>query len=122
MLQTAEKIIESVRALPKVEREKFFNWAETEKQELLLEKEAEKASLKAEQIKFQAAMSWIDENRQKYVGEWVCLDGDKLVAHGADAVKLFREAKEKGIEISFVEHLVEENKPCGGGIEACPKV
>jgi len=122
MLQTAEKIIESVRALPKVEREKFFNWAEREKQELLLEKEAKKASLKAEQIKFQAAMSWIDENRQKYVGEWVCLDGDKLVAHGTDAVKLFREAKEKGIEIPFVEHLVEENKPCGGGIEACPKV
>ena len=122
MLQTVEKIIESVRALPKVEREKVFIWAEQEKRQLLLEKETKKAVLKAEQNKFQAAMNWIDENRQKYPGEWVCLDGDKLVAHGTDAVKLYREAKEKGIEIPFVEHIVEENKPYGGGIEACPKI
>ncbi len=119
MLQTAETIIESVRALPKVEREKVFIWAEQEKRQLLIENEKKKATLKAEQSKFQAAMSWIDENRQKYLGEWVCLDGDHLIAHGTDAVKLYREAKEKGVEIPFVEHIVGENKAYGGGIEAC---
>ncbi len=119
MIQTAEKIIESVRALPKIEREKFFNWAEEEKKRISAENEVKKASLKDEQNKLQLAMKWIDENRQKYLGEWVCLDGNKLVAHGTDAVKLYREAREKGIIVPFVEHLVEENKPYGGGIEAC---
>lgn len=47
------------------------------------------------------------------------MDGDKLVAHGDDAVKIYKEAKEKGIEVPFVEHIVEERE-YGGGIEACP--
>jgi Family of unknown function (DUF5678) len=122
MIQTAETIIESVRALPKVEREKFFDWAEAERRRISSEEKVKKVSLKNEADKFQLAMKWIDENRQKYLGEWVCLDGDKLIANGADAVKLYREAKEKGIKVPFVEHIVEDEKPYGGGIEACPKV
>ena len=80
MIQTAEQIIESVRALPLSEKEKFFDLAEEEKQKVLSEKEAKKAGLKAEQEKFRRAMNWLDENRQKYLGQWVCLDGDNLIA------------------------------------------
>ena len=122
MIQTAEKIIESVRALPPPEREKFFDWAEAEKNRLASEAKENKSSSENEAEKFRSAMKWIDENRQKYLGQWVCLDGDKLIANGTDAVKIYRKAKEKGIEVPFVEHLVEDEKPYGGGIEACPKV
>ena len=121
MMQTAEQIIESVRALPPSEQEKFFDLAEAEKQKVLSEKEARKAGLKNEQEKFRLAMNWLDENRQKYLGQWVCLDGDRLIAHGTDAVKLYKEAKEKGVEVPFVEHITEE-KEYGGGIEACPQL
>lgn len=118
MISTAEEIIENIRLLPKSEQEKLFDWAEEEKKRHLAEKEAKKRKLRDEQKKFQLAMKWLDENRQKYLGQWVCLDGNKLIAHGSDAVKLYKEAREKGIEIPFVEHIVEEKEAYGGGIEA----
>ena len=121
MIQTAEQIIETVRALPLSEKEKFFDLAEAEKQKVLSEKEVRNSDLRNEREKFRLAMNWLDENRQKYLGQWVCLDGDRLIAHGTDAVKLYKEAKEKGIEVPFVEHITEE-KEYGGGIEACPQL
>ncbi len=58
-------------------------------------------------------MKWLAENRQNFLGQWVCLDGDRLVANGADAVKIYKEAREKGIEVPFVEHIVEEKEAYG---------
>jgi uncharacterized NAD-dependent epimerase/dehydratase family protein len=118
MIQTAEQIIENLRALPISEQERFFDLAEEEKRKVLSKKEATKAKSIDEQRKFQLAVKWLDENRQRYLGQWVCLDGDRLVAHGTDAVKLYKEAREKGIEVPFVEHIIEEKEAYGGGIEA----
>jgi hypothetical protein len=112
MTPTFEHAIEIINALPKSEQEKIFEWAEKQK------KTIDKSSVNDEQTKFQLAMKWIEKNRQKYLGQWVCLDGEKLIANGNDAVKIYREAKEKGIKIPFVEHIVED-KEYGGGIEAC---
>ena len=71
MMQTAEQIIENVRALPISEQERFFDLAEEEKRRVLSKKEAGKAELKDEQKRFQLAVKWLDENRQKYLGQWV---------------------------------------------------
>lgn len=58
--------------------------------------------------KFQKALKWIEKNRQEYLGKWVCLDGDKLIASGDDAKKVYAEAKAKGIEIPFIEQVREK--------------
>lgn len=112
MTPTFEQAIEIINALPKSEQEKIFEWAENQK------KSVQNSQAKNEQAKFQLAMKWIEKNRQKYLGKWVCLDGNILIAYGDDAVKLYREAKEKGVKVPFVEHIVED-KEFGGGIEAC---
>ena len=122
MNPTFENAIEIIKALPMPEREKFFDWAEEEKHKEQAEKAAKKTKLKDEHRKFELAMKWLEENRQKYLGKWVCLDGDKLIAFGADGLKIYQEAKAKGIEVPFVEHIVEENEVYGGGIEACPQL
>jgi hypothetical protein len=110
-----ENIIKNVNALPLPDREEFFDWAEEERR-----KSTKEIKLNDEQNKFRLAMKWLDENREKYLGQWVCLDGDRLIAHGSDAVKIYRDAREKGIEVPFVEHITEENENYGGGIELCP--
>lgn len=122
MIQTAEQLLETVRALPVSERKKFYDLAEVEKQKILSENGTKKAESTGERTKFQLAMKWLDENRQDFLGQWVCLDGNRLVAHGADALKIYKEAREKGIEVPFVEHIVEEKEAYGGGIEACPQL
>lgn len=58
--------------------------------------------------KFQKALRWIDEYRAEYLGKWVCLDGETLIAHGADAKQVYAEAKSKGIKIPFIEQVREK--------------
>lgn len=69
--------------------------------------------------KFNLAMNWIKENRDKYLGKWVCLDGDVLIGYGEDGTKVYNEAKAKGIEIPFMEFVKEEETAYLGGWEGC---
>ncbi len=76
--------------------------------------EAKKVKLQREIAKFKKAEKWLAENREKYMNEWVCLEGDELIAHGSDALAVDRRAREAGIEAPFLEHVVEEKYPFGG--------
>ncbi len=58
--------------------------------------------------RFRKAQEWVLNNREKYMNQWVCLDGDKLIANGTDALEVHRQAKEAGIEIPYLEQIVEE--------------
>ncbi len=63
MIQTAEQLLESFRALPISERKKFYDLAEVEKQKILSENGAKKTDSTDERAKFQLAMKWLAENR-----------------------------------------------------------
>ncbi len=63
----------------------------------------------ASSLSVSKAQEWVRANREKYMNEWVCLVGDKLIAHGADALEVHRKAVEAGIEIPYLEHIVEES-------------
>jgi alpha-D-ribose 1-methylphosphonate 5-triphosphate diphosphatase PhnM len=108
MQTNLEQIKQAVLHLPTEDFERFDEWYETEKRKR--PKNAEKEKLKKYQIeRFQKAQEWVSKNREKYMNEWVCLEGDRLVAHGADALEVHRQAKEAGIEIPYLEHIVEES-------------
>lgn len=109
MMQTAEKIIESVRTLPKPEREKYFKLIEAEKVKETVNGNDEEQKNK----KFQRALQWIDEHRQEFDGQFVVLDGDKLIAHGTDAKSLYDEARAKGIGSPFVKRIRAKILPFG---------
>lgn len=50
-------------------------------------------------------MKWIQENRDQYVGQWVALDGDTLIAHGIKARDVLAEARRKGVANPCLTHL-----------------
>jgi hypothetical protein len=54
-------------------------------------------------------MRWIELNRAGYANQWVAVEGDSLVAAGNDPIKVFAAAKEKGIQIPFVVHMLPED-------------
>jgi hypothetical protein len=114
MMQTAEQIIESLRALPLSEREKFFDLAEEEKTKILSEREAKNIELEMKNERFRRALRWIEEHKEEFDGQWVCLDGDNLIAHGFDGKKVYEEAKSKGIETPFLERVKAKELPFGG--------
>lgn len=47
-------------------------------------------------------MRWIGDNREEYAGQWVALDGGRLIAAGANAKAVFQAAKAAGLQRPFV--------------------
>ena len=107
MQHTANEVIETIRTLPIQEKAKVYEWLDEEKRgsaQTIQTRENAKEQFE----RFRKAQEWISENREQYLNQWVCLDGDKLIAHGADALEVHRQAKEAGIEIPYLEQIVEE--------------
>ena len=57
---------------------------------------------------------WLRQNRDKYRGQWVVLDQDRLIGHTADtkAVQaIFDQARAEGVRAPFVEFINEDPEP-----------
>ena len=100
-MQSVNEIVKAIHNLPSGEREKI--------RKLLEEEKLEKRSEVEQQIqRFQAAEKWLKENRAEFLGQWVCLYGGELIAHGADGLEVHRQAKEKGIKSPYLVRVIEE--------------
>ena len=43
-------------------------------------------------------MAWWAKHQAEYAGQWLAIEGDELIAHGFDLLKVSAEAKSKGID------------------------
>ncbi|MGD9562494.1 MAG: hypothetical protein AB7F88_09785 [Pyrinomonadaceae bacterium] len=98
MTPTAEQAINLIRKLPPPEREKVREWIEGSNGDTPVRPNER-------QERFRRAMKWIDENRQQYLGMWVALDGDVLLASGSDGKAVRAEAAGKSTATPLM-HLV----------------
>ena len=48
------------------------------------------------------ALHWIADHALEYKGQWVALDGDRLIAHGANADEVFDAAEADGADLPLV--------------------
>ena len=111
MTQTAEQILETVRTLPKPERDKFFDLIEVEKKV----KSAVQDDLDKKNEKFRRALQWVEEHKTEFDGKFVVLDGDELIAHGDDSKTVYEEARAKGFDSPFLKRIKNvEDAPFGG--------
>jgi hypothetical protein len=51
-----------------------------------------------------------EEELEAYVGQWIVLEGEEIMAHGDEPVRVVDQAREKGVEIPYIFY-VEEFKP-----------
>lgn len=57
---------------------------------------------------------WLRQHRDKYRGQWVVLDGDRLVGHAANTNELdalVQQARGEGVRSPFVELIPEDDEP-----------
>ena len=108
-----EQAIEIIKTLPPEDFRRLDEWIEQQKRK---ESQAQikEQKLKVELETYKKARQWINENSEKYMNQWVCLEGDELIAHGADGLEVHRHAIAKGIEAPFLHHIVDESLPFGG--------
>jgi hypothetical protein len=59
-------------------------------------------------------MQWIKEHRQEYAGQYVALDGDRLVAHGFDGKQVITEARKTCPDALFHRFEALDELPFGG--------
>lgn len=50
-------------------------------------------------------MKWVAEHRREYAGQWVALDGDRLIAHGTDSKVVYAAAKADGAYLPMVTFI-----------------
>jgi Family of unknown function (DUF5678)/Protein of unknown function DUF104 len=59
--------------------------------------------------------SWLLRNKETFAGQWVALDGDRLVAHGNDGCEVTQRAWEQGVVEPLVARIPDEPElPFGG--------
>lgn len=59
---------------------------------------------------------WLKEHQHEFAGEWVALDGDRLIAHGADAAAVYVAADADGAYLPLVTYLLPAGTPPFAGI------
>ena len=60
-------------------------------------------------------LAWIVEHGRQYRGEWVVLDGNRLIGHGIDPGPLVERAHSQGVERPLVTRIEEEPRASTGG-------
>ena len=113
MSATLEQIINDVRALLPDDQARLRQWLEEQSTRTARELQRQD-NLKEDELRHQLILQWLKENRAKYVGQWVALDGDKLIAHSNNAQEVYAAAKAAGVKIPFVEQVIENELPFGG--------
>lgn len=54
---------------------------------------------------------WLKDHAREYVGQWVALEGDQLVASGATAVEVLDVAKAAGIDRPLIVQVEDPDGP-----------
>jgi hypothetical protein len=57
---------------------------------------------------------WLEENRHKYIGKWVVLDGGRFIGASDNPKDLVEKARREGVEIPFVKFIEDDNEPFSG--------
>jgi Family of unknown function (DUF5678) len=51
------------------------------------------------------AMEWLRVHSKEYGGQWVALDGDRLIAHGPDAMAVYAAAEADGAYLPVMDYI-----------------
>lgn len=98
---TAELILAEIAALPNEERKKLKTFLNRQAAKV---PEQEMPSVFIQTFDTGDAttsLSWIEEHREEFAGQYVALDGDRLVAHGSDPQEIIAAVRASGLNGLF---------------------
>ena len=102
-MATLEQIIDEARALSPAEKRE-------------LRRALDRELVPAAPVQSRATESaWVDHHRDEYLGQWVAIEGDRLIAHGANARQVYLAARAAGITTPFIERVEKRQDAFMGG-------
>ncbi len=102
---TISEVKQAIQTLPNEEKEEIRDWLNGEERS----KRHKQNQLQNDIERQKKTDRWLKKNREKFMNQWVCLDGDRLIASGNDGREVYQKAKNAGIEVPFMHHIVEES-------------
>ena len=113
-MTTLEQTIETISALPLADRQRLQLFLQEQAARDAAPEQPNSAALqKAERLRqeldeYRRAKQWIAAHRAEYLGQWVVLEGDRLITHGFDGHRVADEARAVGITAPFLVQILEE--------------
>lgn len=111
MQTNLEQVTTLIRALPLEDYDKVREVLDEAEQFKREKKETSNRQLE----RYKKARNWLDENGEKYMNQWVCLEGDELIAADEDGRKVYQKAIAKGIKAPFIHFIENEPEAYWGG-------
>ena len=103
--------VEVVKTLPAIDKRRLQQW-------LIEDEQTQPGASSNGEIKLayprEREMGWLSQHEAKYVGQWLALDGDRLVSYGTDLHKVFAEALAQGVADPFMA-FAESDEPAMAG-------
>jgi len=109
---TLEQVINIARNLPPEALRSLREWIEEQEKNAEIQRHEDLSRRDEEQ--FRDSLRWVDEHRGEYLGQWVALDGNRLVSLGTEAKKVYEEARAAGVQTPFLKRVIEDDLPFGG--------
>jgi hypothetical protein len=60
---------------------------------------------------YKSSLQWLAEHAREYAGQWVALDGGRLIAHGPDHQQVSATAKADGAYLPLIELVEDPDAP-----------
>jgi hypothetical protein len=100
-MSVEEAILDKVRRLPPAKQQEVLRFADGLQHQSVVRAVPSRDRSRE--------MDWIRENRSRYANRWVVVEGDRLIAEDEDGHKVFAAAKDAGIEVPFLVHVLPED-------------
>jgi len=105
-MATLEEIISEARALAPAEKRRLRQ---------ALDQDLENQPGRSPYHTYEREHAWVEAHRDDYLGQWVAVEDDRLVAHGTNPRQVYLAAREAGIEVPYVVRVHEREEPFTGG-------
>lgn len=105
---TLENILQLVKQLPRPEVARLREILSETLHDTVppLDKQVESIIPQAD---FSLSVKWLTEHGTEYAGQWVALDGDRLIANGEDAKEVYAAAGASGVKYPMVTQVEDPN-------------
>ncbi len=116
---TAENILQQIEQLPPLEQIKLDQLlaARHTAQSATHTKPPRDKRLPAKPLKDRTReLAWLDAHHHEYAGQWVALDGDRLVAASPNRLEISAAVRAAGVELPLIHRIAAPDEPLPMGL------